>query len=661
MNNYHIFVNDGLIDDAMSQSLVSTLVRTSSQPTLTQSYITNCKWIEDSEVLLCMECNVTFGMWTRKHHCRLCGRLFCYKCASYTRTVPTTVAANNVINIKDKLIKYVYSRNQVRVCKKCAKIIDSHIDVNRIFMFLKYLSIKDILPLAKVCKSWNRSCTYYCTLLKDLKFKLLAEPLFEHEYDIIDCNLDLFSGHNKYLLQIFRMSGTNFMNKKIIKSITSKKQISCSKIYCDALCRPDLSVEQIIQIFHFCKPTDQLEEYLIKILGEKISDIEFECFIPILMNISQITNNVSKPMLKMLTDKYINNDKILGMIIWEMLRLEIKEVDDLEKNYPERSAIIKLIIESYKVYLNINNGENEKISLKELYFPGISDKFIKIDYKKIVKKISKTSPSVIPLIFQRRDTGVAYSKNILLKNDVIIKDYVICKIIKVLIFLLRRDNIIDVDIISYDIYPLNSKSGLIELVSDADTIYNILHVHKMTILNYILDNNPKETINVVRNRFINSLAAYSIITYLLGVGDRHLDNIMIHKTGYIFHIDFGFILGDDPKFSSTTMRISSDMVDAIGGKNGKDYILFKEKCSDIFNYLRRYIGIVITMLDTLIDSGVKIDKYKILNEIKNRFEPGERYLDAKTFIMTIVDNSRDNITQSFFDNIHKISKNFKFF
>ena len=47
-----------------------------------------------------------------------------------------------------------------------------------------------------------------------------------------------------------------------------------------------------------------------------------------------------------------------------------------------------------------------------------------------------------------------------------------------------------------------------------------------------------------RQVFAMSCAAYCVISHVLGLGDRHNDNILVNEGGRLFHIDFGFILGN---------------------------------------------------------------------------------------------------------------------
>ena len=47
----------------------------------------------------------------------------------------------------------------------------------------------------------------------------------------------------------------------------------------------------------------------------------------------------------------------------------------------------------------------------------------------------------------------------------------------------------------------------------------------------------------VLDAFVRSLAGYSVAMQVLGVGDRHNDNIMVSRDGCYFHVDFGHFLG----------------------------------------------------------------------------------------------------------------------
>ena len=109
-------------------------------------------------------------------------------------------------------------------------------------------------------------------------------------------------------------------------------------------------------------------------------------------------------------------------------------------------------------------------------------------------------------------------------------------------------------------------------------------------LNPLLEGGP--LLDALDN-FARSLAGYCMATYVLGIGDRHNDNIMLTQDGRFFHIDFGHFLGNfKKKFGikreSAPFVLTPHMETVLGGKAaGARYRKFEELCCKAFLVLRR--------------------------------------------------------------------------
>ncbi|CAH1772786.1 unnamed protein product [Owenia fusiformis] len=56
------------------------------------------KWMDDKEVPSCMNCNSDFSLMLRRHHCRMCGRIFCYNCSNNWTLTPQSSKKIRVCN-----------------------------------------------------------------------------------------------------------------------------------------------------------------------------------------------------------------------------------------------------------------------------------------------------------------------------------------------------------------------------------------------------------------------------------------------------------------------------------------------------------------------------------------------------------------------------------
>ncbi len=103
----------------------------------------------------------------------------------------------------------------------------------------------------------------------------------------------------------------------------------------------------------------------------------------------------------------------------------------------------------------------------------------------------------------------------------------------------------------YEILSLAPQAGLVQMVKNATTIDALkrqLHENFKEVqgLHNFFRIFYQENLKKAQEKFCASLAAYSLVCYFLQIKDRHNGNILLHKDGYILHIDFGFFLSNAP-------------------------------------------------------------------------------------------------------------------
>ncbi|WPH03082.1 Hypothetical protein R9X50_00595600 [Acrodontium crateriforme] len=156
-----------------------------------------------------------------------------------------------------------------------------------------------------------------------------------------------------------------------------------------------------------------------------------------------------------------------------------------------------------------------------------------------------------------------------------------------------------------------------------------------------------------RSNFIKSMAAYSIISYLLQFKDRHNGNIMVDDAGHILHIDFGFCFDIAPggvKFERAPFKLSQEMVAVMGGStNSQSFKAFEELCVKVFLASRQYVEQLSHIIVTMLDSGLPCFKPETLQHFKDRFVLEKSDREAADFVRKLIHWSERSYSTGVYD------------
>ncbi|XP_063885765.1 phosphatidylinositol 4-phosphate 3-kinase C2 domain-containing subunit beta-like isoform X1 [Scylla paramamosain] len=203
-------------------------------------------------------------------------------------------------------------------------------------------------------------------------------------------------------------------------------------------------------------------------------------------------------------------------------------------------------------------------------------------------------------------------------GDDLRQDMLVIQMIRLMDRLWLKEDL-DLKVVTFNVVPTGDKIGIIELVKDAETLRKIQTEYGVTgsfqdrpIAEWLAKQNPSqlEYQRAVEN-FTASCAAYCVATYILGICDRHNDNIMLKTSGHLFHIDFGKFLGDAQKFGSfkrdrTPFVLTSDMAYVINGgeKPSDKFQGFVDLCCCAFNIIRKNGQLLLYLFALMASSGI---------------------------------------------------------
>jgi phosphatidylinositol 3-kinase len=275
---------------------------------------------------------------------------------------------------------------------------------------------------------------------------------------------------------------------------------------------------------------------------------------------------------------------------------------------------------------------------------------------------SAMSPMLLPFKEHNGETYPAIFKT----GDDLRQDQLVIQLITLMDKLLKRNGL-DLKLTPYPVLACGQSYGFVKCVTPNTAMSHV--IAQGDIKSFLRKNNELDPeYEQACLNFIQSCAGYCVITYILGIGDRHLDNVLLTPKGHMFHIDFGFILGRDPKPFAPPMKLCKEMVEGMGGSASEGYLRFKELCCTAYNILRKNADLILNMFILMADAsipdiehnsannqgkGVLMDPLKNIMKLQEKLKLDLNDAQAVIFMQSVINESEKALFPQITETIHR--------
>jgi hypothetical protein len=240
-------------------------------------------WVDDQSAIACAaeSCSKNFAdTGERKHHCRMCGLIFCHACApvqakSLDPKSPSIKVLAKPRSITDAIwttLSSVAGWGGVadRLCSKCQMIYEA----------------LDTEIGAKLAESMDRA------LFRECQYRMPYHDLTVDEKFYLRRNLPLFRGHSKYTVQIalkvIDWSDPHEAAEAAQLLLTPSPSVpaaSCNELFCTRACHQLLQPDDaLVLLAHLPNSATAARTPLLAVL-ERCEDPELLCHLPLLVSL----------------------------------------------------------------------------------------------------------------------------------------------------------------------------------------------------------------------------------------------------------------------------------------------------------------------------------------------------------------------------------------